>query len=126
VQEIAASEFPFVEALPKREKSRAVKRWEALREYQELCERHGVLVPQSAVAEVLDLSHQRVSQIVVDGRLIAVRFHGHTFITHASLLEFAKMERKPGRPWKVPGEGLKAQVKIGVAVSRILKDASEK
>jgi hypothetical protein len=120
VIEAEAFDFPFVAALPKREKSRAVKRWEALQEYKSLCEKHGALIPQNAAADMLEMTHQRVSQIILDGRLVVIKFYGHNFITHDSLLDFAQTERKPGRPWNKPGATLRAQVKAGREVARIV------
>jgi hypothetical protein len=92
------SEFPFVEALPKREKSKLVKAWELLGHLREATEREGALVPVMLGAKCLDLSRTRIDSICADGRLRRVEVDGHIFITESSIVEFAKTERKNGRP----------------------------
>lgn len=102
MQEIAAREFPFVEAMPKREKSRTLKKWDVLMEFIGQVKQHGALIPTAAAADVLGVSRQRVDDVIRDGRLVAIKFGNHLYITEASLMQFAGTERKAGRPCKVP------------------------
>jgi len=95
-----ATEFPFVEALPKREKSKLAKVWEMLAEFSDAQKREGALVPVMLAARVLDLSRTRIDQICEDGRLRRVVVDGHVFISEASILSFARSCRVHGRPRK--------------------------
>lgn len=99
--EATANEFPFVEALPKREKSKVLKAVDQLKDFAELSKQHGTLVPLFMVQAVLGVSKQRVYKFVTDGRLPTVMFQGHHFVTEDAIVEFAKKERKNGRPFKV-------------------------
>lgn len=86
--------FPeMLKGLPKREKTR----WEQLREMQALTREKGALLPQIMAAEVLDVSKQRVSQLVQDGRLPVHDFFGRKWVCELDLLTFAKGDRSPGR-----------------------------
>lgn len=101
--EVAANEFPFVEALPKREKSRLVKAWDAFRELSRIAETEGVLIPQVFAAKVLDLSTQRISQLCNEGKLKVVVVGNSRFVTEHSVVEWAEAEHKAGRPLKLDG-----------------------
>ena len=101
--EAPATEFPFVAELPKREKSRLVKIWDQLQELSALMEEKGLLVPFPVAASLLEISHQRVQEICESGRLDRIEFRGHRYVTEKSIVEFAKCERKAGRP---PGRGI--------------------
>jgi len=100
--EAAATEFAFVEALPKREKSRLVKCWEFAKEISRISETEGDLLPVSFACKLLDVTRSRIDQFVQDGRLKRFDVDGHVFITSNSIVECAKIERKHGRPFKVP------------------------
>jgi len=100
VAEIA--EFPFVAALPKREKSKVGKLWDRFQEASRVAEERGMFVPQIVAAKLLGISKQRVNQIVQDGRLETVDVCGERFILEDSLVEFCKLERKSGRPVNLP------------------------
>jgi len=100
VYEAAVNEFPFVEALPKREKSKLAKVWDMVNHLKEAQARQGTLLPLTLAAKALDLSRTRVEQVVADGRLKRVEVDGHVFLTLDSVIEFASTERKNGRPLK--------------------------
>ena len=97
-----ALEFPFVEAMPKREKSRMTRLWEKLSELRDLTERNGSFVPLTFAAKLLGISRQRTDELVRLGRLERIDCDGHVFITERSIVAFAKSERKAGRPLKMP------------------------
>jgi hypothetical protein len=103
VQEIAASEFPFVEALPKREARRVRTALDVLAEWRAATKLHGSLVPRPLVAKVLNVSQERVRQYIVEGRLATVAVEGHEYVTEGSLNDLALTERKAGRPIKPLG-----------------------
>lgn len=96
--EAAASDFPFVAELPKREKSKVVQLWDAIQDMRRIYETEGLLIPQPLAAKLLGLSRQRVHQLGNEGRLMVVTVNDHPFVTENSVLAYAKSERKAGRP----------------------------
>ncbi len=96
------AEFPFVEALPRREKSKVAKLWDLVQEIRAVSAESGPLIPSTLAAKCLGVSRQRVDDYLADGRLQEFRVDGHVFITGNSLVELAKTERKAGRPFKMP------------------------
>lgn len=121
MQEIAASEFPFVESLPKREKARVRSALDVLADWREATKLHGSLVPRPLVAKVLNVSQERVRQLILDGRLKTVAVEGHDYVTETSLNEFALVERHAGRPVKNIGVIAK-----GLAVADFLESETSK
>lgn len=91
-------EMPFVAELPKREKSKLAKVWDAFDEIARITETEGVLIPQSLAAKLLDVCRQRVFELVEEGRLKAYEVNGVRFVTENSVVAYAKSERKAGRP----------------------------
>ena len=102
MDQVLASEFPFVEGLPKREKSRLVRLWEHFAEVREAVEQHGMLVPIKLAADLAGVTRQRIDDLVNRGQLNRIEVGGHPFITENSFVEWAKSERKNGRPLKIP------------------------
>jgi hypothetical protein len=84
--------FPVVE-------SRAGKRG-MLREFMDAVEKHGPLLPRGMLHYVLDLSRQRVHQLVCEDRIALVDVQGREFVPIAALEIFLLEERKNGRPVK--------------------------
>jgi hypothetical protein len=95
-------EFPFVASLPKREKSRFANLLESIKEHRQLTQKHGSLLPVAVAAAFLGVSKQAVHSFLDSGRLEKIEFHGHVFVSEIGLIEFAKIERKSGRPFKHP------------------------
>jgi len=100
--EAQAIEFPFVAAMPKREKSGFVKVWDHFQELKAVTAQKGMIVPVHMAACLLGVSHQRVSQFLDDGRLEPIEIRGHRYVAESSLVEFCKVERKNGRPVNLP------------------------
>ena len=100
--EATVNEFPFVEALPKREKGRVAKILETIREFSALQKEHGTLIPAPLAWGVLGVSRSRLYELVELKRLPGIQHHGQWYIPEEALLEFCKSERKAGRPPKVP------------------------
>jgi len=96
-----ATDFPFVAELPKRERSKLVKLWDAFRDLAAFQEQHGFPVPRTAAAALLEVHPTRIDQLIEAGRLTPYKFHGHVYISENSLVEHARTERKNGRPQKV-------------------------
>jgi hypothetical protein len=92
------ADFPFVAELPKREKGRIATLWDKFQEAREIIDREGVLVPPSFAAKVMNVSKQRVCQLMDSGRLKRVDFDGQSLVTENSIVEWAKAEHKGGRP----------------------------
>jgi hypothetical protein len=80
-----------------------------LRRYLEVTVQHGALVPLRYVAEALDVSRQRVHQLVASGQLETVDVGDRVFVAANKLEEFVKVERKTGynlsRRWIYLGDG---------------------
>jgi len=102
VFEATVNEFPFVEQLPKRQKTKLVQVWELVQQMSEVIKTEGALLPPMLVAKALDLSRTRIDELCQDGRLKRMTIDGHVFITENSLVAFAKEERKNGRPLNLP------------------------
>lgn len=85
-------------SLPKREKAAVMGAWEELHEFQEMVKANGAAIPVIFAARVLNVSRQRVYELINEGRVKTVQLGGHTFITSDSLVEWGRGERKAGRP----------------------------
>lgn len=96
----AAIDFPFVAELPKRKQSRVLKAWDLIEAMRAVPDEKGLLIPMRIAAKVLGVSTQRVSQLVDAGKLEAVVIDEHPLVTEQSLIEWAKSEKKAGRPLK--------------------------
>lgn len=98
VDNVATLDFPFVQELPKREKSKLANLWEALKEANAATREHGALVPTGFAAELLGVSRTRVDQLLEAGKLTAVVVHKTRFVSENSLVAWAKAEHITGRP----------------------------
>jgi len=90
------SEFPFVEGLPKLEKSKLQRLWDHFSEIRQITREKGVLIPQAMAAEMGGVSSQRIDQLCLAGRLHRVRVFNRPFVTETSLLAWATSERANG------------------------------
>ncbi len=113
----ATSDFPFVAELPKREKSKVGKLWDQLQEMNAIVREKGLLLQPALCAELCGVSRQRVYELIEGGRFEIVQFGKHRLITEASVIAFAKSERKTGRPLKLPETKLE-QAKMAVRVAK--------
>jgi hypothetical protein len=95
-------EFPFVAALPKREKSKFTKLWDHFQEVKRVTDERGMIVPPHLAAKLLGVTRQRVNFFMNEGRLDTVEVGGSRYIIEDSLVEFCKLERKEGRPPNLP------------------------
>lgn len=98
------SEFPFVSKLARKEKSKVARLMDVLAELEKVTNEKGPVMPQALAADILGVSTQRVGQILDDGRLEGVQVGRCRFVIVSSFKEFAKEERKTGRPPKVLGK----------------------
>jgi len=109
-------EFPFVEALPKREKSKFATLWDRFLEFQRMVDEFGPPVQPALAAALLGVSSQRVHQLIDDGRLeVVISPLGHRVIKGKSFVEFCKLERKNGRPTLVDSASTSTLVKAGLS-----------
>jgi hypothetical protein len=84
--------FPVIE--------QRARRRSALRDYMDALDLHGPLLPRSMVPLVLDVSRQRVAELVDADRIASIVVHGKEFVPIAALEIFLADERKSGRPVK--------------------------
>lgn len=99
--EAAVKEFPFVENLPKLEKTRIQRVWEHFQQVRQISQTEGIPIPQHFVAKLLGLSQARVTQLVQSGQLKAVRVGEQRMVTENSLVDWARSEHKAGRPTRL-------------------------
>ena len=100
--EATADEFPFVQDMPKRERSRWEKYRDAMAEFSEVSREEGGLIMVSLAANYLHVSRTRIDQLCDEGALRRYEFGGHVVISVNSLKERAEHERKkPGPKAKV-------------------------
>jgi predicted XRE-type DNA-binding protein len=92
------ADFPFVKDLPKREKSKVAKIMDVIQELEAVTKEKGPVIPQALIADVLQISKQRVNDLLNEGRMEFYTINGVRFVFSSSFREFAKQERKPGRP----------------------------
>jgi len=69
-----------------------------LRVFMDAVEEYGPLLARAHIPVVLDLSKQRVHQLVEAGRIATVRVLDREFVPMASLEAYLADERKNGRP----------------------------
>jgi hypothetical protein len=98
--DVTASEFPFVESLPKREAKKVCSFWTALEDFVRVQRQVGAIAPAGLVAKVLNVHQTRISQLVEAGLLERVEVEGRGFITERSVRAYAARERQGGRPPK--------------------------
>lgn len=114
----AVVEFPFVADLTVRQKGRVAKLWDHLAELRKVVEEKGMVIPQHMAANLLDLSKQRIGQLVDDGRLESIEMHGVRYVTEESVVAFAKEERRNGRPPKSLDMSKRELFKLSVQTAR--------
>lgn len=78
--------------LPKRVKSK----WEELNELCDLVDKHGPIIPISVAADLLDLSRQRVYQLIDEGLLVPVDFASKRWLAEKQIRAFVEVERSTG------------------------------
>ena len=100
MEAITAQDFPFVESLPRREKSKFAKLWDSFNEIRALQAKEGLLIPDAVASDLLDVSRVRIAELCDTGKLKRVMWHGRRFVTENSFCEYARSERKSGRPQK--------------------------
>ncbi len=115
--EATVNEFPFVAALPKREKSKLATLWEQLEEWRALAEKEGFLIPVVGAANLLGVSRQRIEELMRDGRLRRVDLFNHVYVPESSVVEYAEAERRTGRPLGTP-KTKRELLKMAVASGR--------
>ena len=77
--------------MPKRVKSR----WEELNELCDIVDEHGPIIPCADAARLLDLSRQRIHQLIDQGKLVPVMFGGRAWLAEKQLRAFIELKREP-------------------------------
>lgn len=93
----ATLDFPFVETMPKRERSKVRTLWDRMIEVHEISKTHGQHWPVHVAAEALGISRQRIHQLINDGRFTPLVVNGRNYISMASIQAYAESERSMGR-----------------------------
>lgn len=83
--------FPVIE-------ERSFRHRSVLREWKEAIEKHGPLLPRPSIPFCVDLSRQRVKELIDQGRIATVEVHNREYVPMAALEVFLAEERKSGRP----------------------------
>lgn len=112
-------EFPWVESLPKRAKSKLATLWDTLAEVQAVGKANGGLFTASFAAALLKVSRQRVYDLMDAGTLVKIQVADHVFITGDSLTSYAKTERRAGRP----PAGFKSLISVHKAAASSFRDS---
>lgn len=121
MHEAEALEFPWVSSLPRSEKTKVGHALAAAREFIALQKKHGPLVPLALVAASMNVSRQRMHQLVTEGRIRTVFFHNFHYVSEAELQRFGDEERKNGRPFKVKDATFKECLEIAADIARDLE-----
>jgi len=98
------TDFSFMAAVPKREKSKLGKFIDSFRELSAMHQEHGCPIPRTAAAKILNVHPTRIDQMISDGQLVSVKFNGHIYVSENSVVALGQKERKAGRPLKLVDE----------------------
>lgn len=63
---------------------------------------NGPLCQVSLAAKLMDVSRQRMYQLIDEGTFRSWEFFGHRYVCANDVKAFMEVERKSGRPWKEP------------------------
>lgn len=74
-----------------------------LHEWKEAIAKHGPLMPRASVPFCVELSNERVRQLIDKGRIATVWVHNREYVPFEALDLFLSEERKSGRPLKEYG-----------------------
>lgn len=107
---VTAEQFSLFE-IPASEPKRVKTKWQELAEMSKVDEEAGGLVPIFVAAALLDVSHQRVSQMLESGRLQHWVFFDRKFVGVNDLADYVNSERKGGRPVSDPPTTLKESLR---------------
>jgi hypothetical protein len=91
--------FPGFENVSRKERSK----WAIIGEMSQISQEHGQLIPQDLAWKILDISKQRMSQLVNEpgeARIRSWQFFGKTWVCENDLRAYAVSEREAGRPLK--------------------------
>lgn len=105
--------FPMPEPTAERQFGTPMERYA---HFKEMSEKHGGLLPQNVLSDMLGVGKARISQFVQEGRFETVMIFGRRFVTADSMANFIAEERKTGRPMKAPS--MLESVKIGIKVGK--------
>jgi len=93
--------------IPASEPKRVRTKWQELKEMREQADEHGGLVPPLVAACLLDVSKQRVNDMINSGILHRYEWFGKPFISVKEVAAYVNSERRTGRPARNPPSTLK-------------------
>lgn len=98
---------------------------ERLNEFRKFEAEYGELIPLPVAVGLLGVTKQRVYALIDEGRISSCVFEGHHYVTLDTVFDYAKSERKGGRPPK--SEGIKAIVTcVYKSIDDIVRQRPEK
>lgn len=103
--------------IPATEPKRVRTKWDELKEMLSV---EQDLVPHWVAPILLDVSRQRVNELMSAGRIRTYEFFGRSFVPVEDLVSYINSERKAGRPCGQPPATLKE------TIGRVKKMRSEK
>lgn len=101
MSDAVALEFDFPPLALDNRRSRIARVVHLFKCFSAVMDKEGVLIPLMLGAKALDVSRTRMDELVSEGRLKRIEVDGHVFLTENSMVEYAKEERKNGRPLKL-------------------------
>lgn len=116
--EADAMTFPFLADVRKKTSPRLARVLDSVQAIRAAVDRCGALVPREMLPTLLDVSPQRIAQLVNEGQLAQEEIQGHRFVTEESLVAWVKLERKAGRPCKVKAPTCQQSKEIASAIMK--------
>jgi hypothetical protein len=93
-------DLPLFENLPKRKVKKGLLA--KLEYFKKLQQETGGLVPYASAALLMEVSKQRVDELVKEGTLTPYEALGKKWLSAKQIADFVVLNREPGRPWKQP------------------------
>jgi len=97
--------------IPADEPKKVRTKWQELQEMAEVADANGGLVPPVVAASLLDVSRQRVYELMKDARFRSYVFFGVTYVPVDDVVAFVNSERKSGRPVAEPPKSLRESIR---------------
>jgi len=89
--------------IPASEPKKVRTKWQELEAMTKDADTHGGLIPQAVAAILLDVSRQRINELIRLGTFRSFEYFGKPFVCVNDVVAFVNSERKGGRPIKEAG-----------------------
>ena len=97
----SAETFQFMESVPKRSTA-FTKMTDAFQMLRDVIGSGGAYIPKAMVQDVLDVSRQRVDQIIGAGYLATFTLHGKEYVTETDLKAYIEAAPRHGHEISLP------------------------